>query len=78
VCLSVEDQGVGMDAATISRIFDPFFSTKFLGRGMGLPAVLGVAQSAGGAIAVDSTPGRGTRVTVVFPFQSADEICLEK
>ncbi|MCX6538846.1 MAG: PAS domain S-box protein [Acidobacteria bacterium] len=72
VCLSVEDQGVGMEAETISRIFDPFFSTKFLGRGMGLPAVLGVAHATGGAIAVDSTPGRGTRVTVAFPCPPAD------
>ena len=72
VCLSVSDQGVGMDAETISHIFDPFFSTKFLGRGMGLPAVLGIARTAGGAVAVDSTPGRGTSVTVAFPVHSPD------
>lgn len=68
VCVSVEDQGVGMDAATITRIFDPFFSTKFQGRGMGLPAVLGTAHAMGGAVAVESVPGEGTSVTVVFPL----------
>jgi PAS domain S-box-containing protein len=70
VCLSVSDQGVGMDPETIGHIFDPFFSTKFLGRGMGLPAVLGIARTAGGAVAVDSTPGKGTSVTVALPFHS--------
>jgi two-component system cell cycle sensor histidine kinase/response regulator CckA len=66
-CLSVEDQGTGIDAATISRIFDPFFSTKFQGRGMGLAAVLGVARATEGAVSVASTPGHGTTVTVAFP-----------
>ena len=71
VCLSVEDQGAGMDAETMSHIFDPFFSTKFLGRGMGLPAVLGMARAAEGAVAVVSTLGQGTSVTVAFPFDSS-------
>jgi len=70
VCLCVADQGVGMEAGTISRIFDPFFSTKFQGRGMGLPAVLGIARATGGAIAVDSVPGQGTSVTVAFPHHA--------
>ncbi|MEI6668512.1 MAG: PAS domain S-box protein [Acidobacteriota bacterium] len=72
VLLSVEDGGVGIDAESITRIFDPFFSTKFLGRGMGLPAALGIARAGGGAISVDSTPGRGTCVTVALPYHPAD------
>ena len=67
--LTVEDQGTGIDARTRARIFDPFFSTKFIGRGMGLPAVLGIARSMGGAVAVDSEPGVGTRVVVACPLE---------
>jgi len=72
VCLTVADHGVGMDAETIGHIFDPFFSTKFLGRGMGLPAVLGIARASAGAVAVESVPGKGTSVTVAFPFHSPE------
>jgi len=67
VCVTVEDQGPGMTPDVIARVFDPFFSTKFLGRGMGLPAVLGIMRSVGGAVAIDSEQGVGTRVIVACP-----------
>jgi signal transduction histidine kinase len=67
VCLRVTDSGCGMDAATVSLAFDPFFSTKFVGRGLGLAAVLGVVRNHRGGIRVESEPGKGTSVTVCIP-----------
>ncbi|RMG16522.1 MAG: PAS domain-containing hybrid sensor histidine kinase/response regulator [Planctomycetota bacterium] len=67
VRLCVEDDGVGMNAETRARLFDPFFSTKFTGRGLGLAAVLGIVRSHGGGLRVDSRPGAGTRFSLYFP-----------
>jgi PAS domain S-box-containing protein len=57
--IEVRDNGPGMDANTLAHAFDPFFSTKFPGRGLGLPAAAGMVRSAGGAIRVSTAPGRG-------------------
>ncbi|MFP4309450.1 MAG: ATP-binding protein [Desulfococcaceae bacterium] len=64
---SVADNGVGMAENIIHRIFDPFFTDKFLGRGLGLPIVLGIVQTSGGCIAVQSRPGEGSTITVFLP-----------
>jgi CheY-like chemotaxis protein len=68
VCLSVTDTGPGIPADVRARMFDPFFSTKFAGRGLGLAAVLGFVRSHNGAIRVETEPGVGTTIDVLWPL----------
>jgi signal transduction histidine kinase/CheY-like chemotaxis protein len=67
VCLAVTDNGVGMDATILEKIFDPFFSTKARGHGLGLSAVLGVVQALHGGLQVQSAPQSGTVFCVYLP-----------
>ena len=67
VFLEVTDTGCGMDTGTLQRIFDPFFSTKFTGRGLGLAAVMGIVESHHGHVRIRTAPGEGTTFRIIFP-----------
>ncbi|MCX5741035.1 MAG: response regulator, partial [Proteobacteria bacterium] len=67
VLVEVRDTGVGMAAATRERVFEPFFSTKKHGHGLGLAACLGIVKSHGGAVLVESELGEGTCFSIVLP-----------
>ncbi len=67
-CLEVADTGVGIPNNDIENLFDPFFSSKFAGRGMGLAVVLGILRAHSGCITVESKPGNGSRFLVFLPI----------
>jgi PAS domain S-box-containing protein len=78
VYLEVCDTGTGMTPDTLRRIFDPFFSTKFAGRGLGLAAVMGIVRSHQGLIRIHTEPGGGTSFRVLFPAAGGTAAKLEK
>jgi len=69
--LRVVDQGHGIAPAILPRLFDPFFSSKIRGRGMGLPEVIGILRMHGGNLVVQSQPDLGTTVKLLLPRESS-------
>jgi two-component system, cell cycle sensor histidine kinase and response regulator CckA len=67
VRLTVQDQGHGIPADTLDRIFDPYFTTKEFGSGLGLAITYSIVHAHGGAITVESHPGQGARFTILLP-----------
>ena len=67
-CLEVTDTGCGVEDKHIEQLFDPFFTDKFTGRGMGLAVVQGLVKAHYGVVTVDSKPGRGSTFNVFFPL----------
>lgn len=74
VALDVIDNGTGMDETTIKRVFEPFFSTKTRGHGLGLAATLGIIRTHHGGIHVNSKLGSGTHFTVLFPVAATQPV----
>jgi PAS domain S-box-containing protein len=69
-CLEVADTGCGIAEKDIENLFDPFFTSKFTGRGMGLSVVLGALRAHDGAVTVESEAGRGSVLRVFFPMST--------
>jgi signal transduction histidine kinase len=69
-CLEISDTGSGISREDIEKLFDPFYTTKFTGRGMGLPVTMGSLKTHGGCIVVDSEPGCGSVFRVCLPVSS--------
>jgi|GEM_PF-5988362 signal transduction histidine kinase len=66
--LDVKDSGIGMDRPTLSHLFEPFFTTRDAGQGLGLSIVYGTIRQMGGFVSVDSVVGLGTRFSVHLPM----------
>lgn len=67
VCITFRDTGEGMDTETRNRMFEPFYSTRFQGRGLGLAAVYGIVRNHNGGIGVETQPGKGTTIRIYLP-----------
>jgi signal transduction histidine kinase len=74
ICLEVSDTGSGIAHSDIENLFDPFFSGKFIGRGLGLSVVLGIARAHHGAVSVQSEPGQGSTFCVFLPAAAEDVV----
>lgn len=74
VCLEVEDTGPGLDAQTVHKIFQPFFTTKATGHGLGLSDCLTTVEEHGGALLLDTAPGQGARFRVLLPGVLEQEV----
>ena len=75
ILLSVSDNGIGMDEPSRKRAFDPFFSTKGFGRGLGLSAVHGIVKQSRGFIHIESTPDHGTTFLIFLPRTDQEVLC---
>jgi len=74
VMITVADTGVGIEQANLPRVFDPYFTTKRGGTGLGLPLTRHIVEGLGGTIAVASEPGRGTEIRLSLPLRSGQPI----
>jgi len=77
VVFECSDDGSGMDEFTKERIFDPFYSTKGLGHGLGLAAVVGIVQGHGGGVNVTSEVGKGTSIKIILPVSDQKAVSIK-
>lgn len=78
ICMEIEDNGCGMDNETQKRLFDPFYTTKFTGRGLGISAALGIIKLHDGTLQLLSKQGVGTIFKIYFPIYEELEILVIK
>ncbi len=78
VCLTIRDNGVGMSRAVLERMFDPFFSTKGDGRGLGLSSVQGIVSSASGLLEVESFPDAGSEFRIYLPEHDQEPVAASR
>ncbi len=71
-CITISDTGGGIAAKDLEKIFDPYFTTRFHGRGMGLAVALGIVRSYDGAVAVENRPGQGATFSLLLPFEASE------
>ncbi len=74
VTITIADNGVGISGADLPRVFDPYFTTKRGGTGLGLPIAKTIIEGLGGAITIASAPGRGTEMRVELPFDVPEKM----
>ena len=77
VLIEVQDEGAGMSATQVDRIFDPFYTTRVDGRGLGLAAVQGILQRLGGALLIESTAGEGSCFTVALAAATSADVAAD-
>ena len=75
-CLEISDTGCGITSENIVKLFDPFYTSKFIGRGMGLSETMGILKTHGGCIVVDSQPGCGSVFRVYLPVSEEKKTVL--
>jgi len=73
-CIEVTDTGCGIEHSDLEKLFDPFFSSKFIGRGLGLAVVLGIAKAHHGIVAVQSNQGQGSTLRVFLPASAENVV----
>lgn len=74
VMINVADTGVGIERADLPRVFDPYFTTKRGGTGLGLPLTRNIVEGLGGSIVAASEPGRGTEIRIALPVGALDAL----
>jgi signal transduction histidine kinase len=78
VRIVVADDGVGIEAPDLAKVFDPYFTTKRGGTGLGLPIAKNIVEGLGGTVAVSSRPGMGTEIIIDLPFEAPETLGAPK